>query len=130
MDKKKYLKPLITHPNPALPGGLLSRADFETNLEELLLPAPQKNKKHVLFFIELNLFKIITDTYGHTAGDNILSQIHERLKAHMKPGDILARLNYDELALIKKNTRRDAAKKTASIISKSIRTCSKSLMIC
>jgi diguanylate cyclase (GGDEF)-like protein len=53
-----------------------------------------------LLFIDLNRFKEVNDSFGHTAGDQLLRQLGPRLRSALRPDDLLVRLGGDELAVI------------------------------
>lgn len=52
-----------------------------------------------LAYLDLDRFKLINDLYGHTAGDNVLKQVCERIKKHLGPADLLARMGGDEFVV-------------------------------
>jgi PAS domain S-box-containing protein len=72
--------------------GLINRREFETRVEQAIASARDENKHHVLLYIDLDQFKIVNDTCGHHAGDELLKQITNRIKALLRESDTLARL--------------------------------------
>lgn len=77
--------------------GLLSRAAFEQTLTEL----PKKSlQSYALLYIDLDQFKLINDTSGHMAGDELLKQIAHRLSSLLPKEMVLARMGGDEFAII------------------------------
>ncbi len=80
--------------------GLWSRAAFDLRLDELIVSAMQGESQHVLIYIDLDQFKVVNDTVGHLAGDELLKQVATLLEAHTRESDILARLGGDEFALL------------------------------
>jgi diguanylate cyclase (GGDEF)-like protein/PAS domain S-box-containing protein len=80
--------------------GLWSRAAFDLRLDELIVSAMQGEGEHVLIYIDLDQFKVVNDTVGHLAGDELLKQVATLLEAHTRESDILARLGGDEFALL------------------------------
>ncbi|TFH85613.1 EAL domain-containing protein [Billgrantia azerbaijanica] len=80
--------------------GLPNRRAFERSLAETLRQARTEGSHHALGFIDLDQFKIINDTAGHTAGDHLLRQVADLLRRHLREGDLLARLGGDEFAVI------------------------------
>lgn len=80
--------------------GLYSRRQFDRYLEQAMLSAKVGGNPHVLCFIDLDQFKVVNDSCGHLAGDELLRQIANLLKKQIRGSDILARLGGDEFGLI------------------------------
>ncbi|TVP48046.1 MAG: ammonium transporter [Halomonas sp.] len=76
---------------------LLNRRAFELSLTHLL---NSDNGQHVLCYLDLDQFKIVNDTCGHLAGDELLRQVALKLKAHVRSSDTAARLGGDEFAIL------------------------------
>jgi diguanylate cyclase (GGDEF)-like protein len=83
--------------------GLINRREFEQRLERLLLSALQQGREHALCYMDLDQFKVINDTCGHAAGDELLRQLALLLKGNLRDRDTLARLGGDEFALLLEN---------------------------
>ncbi|MBT9590617.1 MAG: EAL domain-containing protein [Thiobacillus sp.] len=83
--------------------GLINRHEFEQRLERTLLSALQQGREHALCYMDLDQFKVINDTCGHAAGDELLLQLALMLKANLRERDTLARLGGDEFALLLEN---------------------------
>lgn len=83
--------------------GLLNRREFERRLEHTLLSALQQDREHALCYMDLDQFKVINDTCGHAAGDELLRQLTQLLKGKLRERDTLARLGGDEFALLLEN---------------------------
>ncbi|MDF0555785.1 EAL domain-containing protein [Kamptonema sp. UHCC 0994] len=79
---------------------LINRHEFERLLEEAVASSKILNKQHVLCYLDLDKFKIINDTCGHAAGDELLRQVTALLKSKVQGTDILARLGGDEFGLL------------------------------
>jgi diguanylate cyclase (GGDEF)-like protein len=80
--------------------GILNRFSFDESLEKIL---NNKNEKFALFFIDLDNFKLINDTYGHKVGDKVLQNIASNIKSVIRKNDVFARISGDEFALILRN---------------------------
>ena len=83
--------------------GLINRREFEQRLQRTLLSALQQDREHALCYMDLDQFKVINDTCGHAAGDELLRQLALLLKANLRERDTLARLGGDEFALLLEN---------------------------
>lgn len=83
--------------------GLINRREFEHRLERALASALQQGREHVLCYMDLDQFKVINDTSGHGAGDELLRQLALLLKCDLRERDTLARLGGDEFALLLEN---------------------------
>ncbi len=89
--------------------GLINRREFESRLERALVSAQQHGKVHALFFIDLDQFKIVNDTCGHTAGDELLRQVAHQLRQKIRDRDTLGRIGGDEFTVLLENCYLDDA---------------------
>ncbi|EDM68903.1 PAS sensor diguanylate cyclase and phophodiesterase [Moritella sp. PE36] len=80
--------------------GLINRYEFEHQLSDAVCSVQGSQLTHVLCFLDLDQFKIINDTCGHAAGDELLRQIAGLIGDNLKPNDTLARLGGDEFAVL------------------------------
>ncbi len=80
--------------------GLPNRREFERRLARLLEDDQYREGVHSLFYIDLDQFKVVNDTCGHAAGDELLQQIGGLLHSNMRAGDTLARLGGDEFGVL------------------------------
>ncbi len=80
--------------------GLANRKTLEKRLVQVLESAHSEDTEHTLAVIDLDQFKIVNDTCGHTAGDELLRQVARLLKTIVRKRDTLARLGGDEFALL------------------------------
>lgn len=80
--------------------GLVNRREFERRLERVLLTAARDNTDSVLCYLDLDQFKVINDTCGHIAGDDLLRQVTTVLQSAVRKRDTLARLGGDEFAIL------------------------------
>jgi len=88
---------------------LFNRREFERRLERALSSTKEKNFSHVLCYLDLDQFKIVNDTAGHAAGDELLKQIPGLLNGLFRQRDTLARLGGDEFGLLLENCQLDNA---------------------
>jgi diguanylate cyclase (GGDEF)-like protein/PAS domain S-box-containing protein len=82
--------------------GLANRVNLQNELELTIKDAKRKSKKFALFFIDLDKFKEVNDTYGHTLGDEMLITVEKRIQNSIKSRDFLSRIGGDEFVLIAK----------------------------
>ena len=80
--------------------GLVNRRELEMLLERLLASATEQNKSHALLYLDLDQFKVINDTCGHIAGDELLRQVAGLMHPLIRDSDTLARLGGDEFGIL------------------------------
>jgi diguanylate cyclase (GGDEF)-like protein len=83
--------------------GLINRREFEVRLERSLKSVQDNGAQHVLCYLDLDQFKLVNDTCGHAAGDELLRQVSVLLANRMRERDTLARLGGDEFGLLLEN---------------------------
>lgn len=96
--------------------GLINRREFESHLNEALNTAQKSGMHHAVCYIDLDQFKIINDTCGHQAGDELLRQLSNHIKEKVRKGDFFARLGGDEFGLILTDCPIEKAEQIASNI--------------
>jgi len=80
--------------------GLPNRALFMDRLTHGLTRARRRHEHVAVLFLDLDRFKVINDTLGHTVGDQLLVEVSNRLGSSLRPGDTVARLGGDEFGLL------------------------------
>jgi len=85
---------------------LHNRAWFETELEQEIARLKRTEHVSLLLFLDLDRFKYINDTAGHTAGDQLLVEISRRLSSRLRASDHIARMGGDEYAVILRNVNK------------------------
>lgn len=80
--------------------GLINRSQFEQHLDIALNSVKNEGHHYVLCYLDLDQFKIVNDTCGHVAGDELLRQIAKILQERIRETDVLARLGGDEFAFL------------------------------
>lgn len=83
--------------------GLYNRRKFEEYLEEILIDTREEDRHHTLFYLDLDDFKVVNDTCGHVAGDELLKQLPALFNETLRTGDVVARLGGDEFGIILQN---------------------------
>lgn len=101
--------------------GLFNRMEFEQRAARVLASAREDQSEHVLCYIDLDQFKTINDTCGHSAGDELLRALGAFLKSKLRQRDTLARLGGDEFALLLEHCTLDQAWSIANELCESIR---------
>lgn len=100
---------------------LLNRYSFEQRLTFSLKSAQIEGVQHVVCYLDLDQFKVINDTCGHLAGDELLKLISQLLKKSVRSNDTLARLGGDEFGLLLENCPIEQAREITQQICKSIK---------
>ncbi|MEQ1778913.1 MAG: EAL domain-containing protein, partial [Nitrosomonas sp.] len=93
--------------------GLLNRDEFEERLRKILA-STRKNDTHALLYLDLDQFKIINDTCGHGAGDELLRQVTALLHSKLRARDTLARLGGDEFGVVLEHCPQNEAMQVAN----------------
>ncbi|NET45176.1 EAL domain-containing protein [Okeania sp. SIO2B3] len=99
---------------------LVNRHQFERELEQLLKLRDQKHNNHALCYLDLDQFKIVNDTCGHVAGDELLRQVSNLLESKVGKNNTLARLGGDEFGLLLHNIKLETAKQIANSLREEI----------
>ncbi|PPC93600.1 MAG: GGDEF domain-containing protein [Methylotenera sp.] len=83
--------------------GLINRREFEVRLERCLKSAYANHTQHIFCYLDLDQFKLVNDTCGHVAGDELLKQISTLFTQRIRERDTFARLGGDEFGLLLEN---------------------------
>lgn len=100
--------------------GLINRHEFERRAERLLASPTLDNEEHAICFMDLDQFKVINDSCGHTAGDELLRQMGQALQDGIRRRDTLARLGGDEFAVLMEHCSLDHAHGVAMTLLKTV----------
>ncbi len=80
--------------------GLVNRRKFEESVKLVIKRARNDNETHALCFLDLDNFKVVNDTCGHHAGDELLKQLSSLFRTQVRKSDVLARIGGDEFAML------------------------------
>jgi diguanylate cyclase (GGDEF)-like protein/PAS domain S-box-containing protein len=100
--------------------GLVNRHEFERRAERLLANKHQDKEGHAFCYMDLDQFKVVNDTCGHTSGDEMLRQLSSELKNVVRHRDTLARLGGDEFGVLMEHCSLDDAHRVATAIQNAI----------
>jgi len=101
--------------------GLYNRRKFEEHMEDILSNAKTEARQHSFCYLDLDQFKIINDTCGHVAGDELLRQLPVIFKRILRSGDVVARLGGDEFGILLENCNIKQAADIADKILKEVK---------
>ena len=80
--------------------GLPNRVQFQLHLQHAVSRSERSNQQCALLYLDLDRFKVVNDSLGHLAGDELLKMVTERLLSRLRASDILARMGGDEFVLL------------------------------
>lgn len=99
---------LLTH--------VYNRSFLEDALNEAIIKGKNKNIPSALLLIDLDNFRFINDTYGHSVGDEVLIKVLEPMRKYLSNGNIIARLGGDEFAILLNETAIESAVNSAELL--------------
>jgi diguanylate cyclase (GGDEF)-like protein/PAS domain S-box-containing protein len=102
--------------------GLINRREFERRLAECMELARAGEAGHALCYLDLDRFKLVNDSVGHMAGDNMLREVAALIKDRVRDSDTVARIGGDEFALLLVGCPLDKARQIADDVVRSIAT--------
>jgi diguanylate cyclase (GGDEF)-like protein/PAS domain S-box-containing protein len=100
--------------------GLVNRREFERRLQEAMDSAQTGNVGHALCYLDLDRFKVVNDTCGHTAGDNMLREVASLIKEKVRDSDTVGRIGGDEFALLLVGCPLEKARQIADDVVRSV----------
>ncbi len=101
--------------------GLVNRREFELRLEQTIQNARREKTSHALCYMDLDQFKVVNDSAGHAAGDELLKQLAHKLSPLLRKSDVLARLGGDEFGVLLEGCNEKQAKKIAELMRTTIK---------
>ncbi len=100
---------------------LAGRREFERRIDNLVNDAATSSRTHALLYIDIDQFKLINDTSGHGAGDNLIKAVGECLQGELFAGDLLYLLGGDEFGILLSNVDTFEARSLATRLIKSVK---------
>lgn len=95
---------------------LINRREFDLRLTRLLDSTTSDHEQHALLYMDLDQFKLVNDTAGHAAGDELLRQLTDKLRAQIQGNDTLARLGGDEFGVLLEHRPLEEALRIANVL--------------
>ncbi|MCH8099035.1 MAG: EAL domain-containing protein [Proteobacteria bacterium] len=115
-ESRELNRRLSYHASHDILTGLVNRSEFENRLERALKSAQAKETSYALLYLDLDQFKIVNDSCGHSAGDALLGQLGALLKSKIRWRDTLARLGGDEFGVLLESCSLEEAMKSAEVL--------------
>jgi len=101
--------------------GLVNRREFERRLGELVETARSQRREHALMYLDMDNFKAVNDSCGHSAGDELLRQLTSIMLTRMRGSDTLARLGGDEFGALLESCPLEQAVRIANAMRETVR---------
>lgn len=118
--RKQSEEQLLFHANHDALTGLINRREFERRALLLLASVKRDKQRHALCFMDLDQFKVVNDSCGHAAGDEMLKQITSALQLVVRKRDTLARMGGDEFSVLLEHCSLEQAQRLADDLYKVI----------
>ncbi len=115
-ESRELNRRLSYHASHDILTGLVNRREFENRLERALKSAKARETSYALLYLDLDQFKIVNDSCGHSAGDALLGQLGALLKSKIRWRDTLARLGGDEFGVLLESCNLEEAMQTAEAL--------------
>ncbi|MDB6091495.1 MAG: diguanylate cyclase, partial [Gammaproteobacteria bacterium] len=120
-ESRELNRRLSYHASHDLLTGLVNRREFESRMERALKSAKAREASYALCYLDIDQFKIVNDTCGHSAGDALLGQVGALLKSKVRWRDTLSRLGGDEFGILLESCSLDEAMRTAETLREGVR---------
>jgi diguanylate cyclase (GGDEF)-like protein len=122
MGKERHLRHQLAYQATHDPlTGLINRREFEERLEEALDEVRNDPAcAHVLLYLDLDQFKVVNDTCGHSAGDQLLQQLTSLIGRRVRSSDIVSRLGGDEFGILLEDCSIERAVEVADALRQAI----------
>ncbi|MCG8378969.1 MAG: EAL domain-containing protein [Proteobacteria bacterium] len=121
-ESRRMAREITYHASHDTLTGLVNRRELEHRLNRILETVISDNNTHAFCYLDLDQFKVINDTCGHMAGDELLRRLGSTLLEIVRKRDTVARLGGDEFAILMEHCTIVQAEKIANNIRKKIDT--------
>ena len=101
--------------------GLINRREFDNRLQLALQSARDGEGPHALLYVDLDQFKVVNDTCGHSAGDRLLRDVTALLQQKVRSADVIARLGGDEFGILAQHCSIEQATRIAEAVRQAVR---------
>lgn len=102
--------------------GLVNRVEFERRVAAAIARVRQEGAAHTLMYLDLDQFKVVNDTCGHAAGDELIRQMAAVMRQQLRKGDTLARLGGDEFGVLLEHCEAGDGERVAEALRRAIAT--------
>ena len=119
-ESRELNRRLSYHASHDILTSLVNRREFEDRLERALKSAKARETSYALIYMDLDQFKIVNDSCGHSAGDELLKQLGALLKSKIRWRDTLARLGGDEFGVLLESCSIEEAMRTAESLRENV----------
>jgi diguanylate cyclase (GGDEF)-like protein/PAS domain S-box-containing protein len=119
-EARELNRRLSYHASHDILTGLVNRREFENRLERALKSARAQETSYAVLYLDLDQFKIINDSCGHSAGDQLLHQLGALLKSKIRWRDTVARLGGDEFGVLLESCTLEEAVRTAETLREAV----------
>ncbi|MBM7063183.1 EAL domain-containing protein [Pseudomonas sp. UL073] len=120
--ERQYIANLSWQASHDVLTGLVNRREFDHRLRRALDDLQRHATQHALLYLDLDQFKVINDTCGHAAGDQLLRQVCAQLQGCLRDSDTLARLGGDEFGILLENCPPEPALRIAESLRQAVQT--------
>jgi diguanylate cyclase (GGDEF)-like protein/PAS domain S-box-containing protein len=101
--------------------GLINRREFDNRLHTALQAARRGEGSHAVLYVDLDQFKLVNDTCGHSAGDRLIREITTLLQTRVRSNDVIARLGGDEFGVLLEQCSLEQAGGIAEAVRQAVR---------
>ena len=120
-ESRELNRKLSYHASHDILTGLVNRFEFEQRVELALQNARARQESYAICYVDLDQFKIVNDSCGHSAGDALLGQVGALMKSKVRWRDTVSRLGGDEFGVLLESFSMDEAMRLADALREAVR---------